>query len=146
MHFKKQKNIPENACPKKCPILHAELWTRQISKCLDVMKKKKTSPIFKQFVINLDQYTQKWKDKRQKQKQSYNERKKNSNKNNSLFKITCFKPGMFRLRFKTIGFLKCIEKELQIEINVKNVFLRCFHFFSVMWIFFYDRIIFTTWL
>lgn len=27
MHFKKQKNIPENACPKKCPILHAELWT-----------------------------------------------------------------------------------------------------------------------
>ena len=27
MHFKKQKNIPENAYPKKCPILHAELWT-----------------------------------------------------------------------------------------------------------------------
>jgi hypothetical protein len=25
MHFKKQTNIPENACPKKCPILHAEL-------------------------------------------------------------------------------------------------------------------------
>ena len=48
-----------------------------------------TSPIFKQFANNLDQYTQKWKDKRQKQKQSYNERKKNSNKNISLFKITC---------------------------------------------------------
>jgi hypothetical protein len=48
-----------------------------------------SSPIFKQFANNLDQYTQKWKDKRQKQKQSYNERKKNSNKNNSLFKITC---------------------------------------------------------
>jgi hypothetical protein len=31
MHFKKQKNIPENACPKKCPILHAELWTSYIT-------------------------------------------------------------------------------------------------------------------
>jgi hypothetical protein len=31
MHFKKEKNIPENACPKKCPILHAELWTSYIA-------------------------------------------------------------------------------------------------------------------
>ena len=40
MHFKKQKNIPENDCPNKFQYCTLNCERRQISKCLDVMKKK----------------------------------------------------------------------------------------------------------